>query len=173
MSHHALASSATAEHYTPREIIRLVHRVMGGIDLDPASCPEANSVVGARMFYTAEQNGLEQGWYGRLFINPPGDRRGSLPKLFWIKLGASVNTRDVTEFTWLAFNISQLRTLQDACPWLLAECDVCIPSSRIRFSGDSPTKDNAVLYWGPNRNLFRRNFSDLGQVWFGRREVTY
>lgn len=167
MTVHALASSATADHYTPQYIIDRVRLTLGHIDLDPASCHAANEIVGATRYFTEDVDGLAHPWFGAVFINPPGDPSGKLPQRFWEKLAWHVAAHDVTSFVWLAFNVSHLRTLQGVSEgWdLLDECDVCIPSSRIRFTGSSPTKDNAILYWGPNRRAFARNFRDLGTVW--------
>jgi hypothetical protein len=164
---HALTLSKTAEHFTPPWLLALVREVMGAIDLDPCSCADAQANVGAARWYSADDDGLSRRWAGRVFINPPGDRRGKLPKQFWSKLVAEVASGRVTEVTWLAFNLAQLRTLQidDA---LLPECDVCVLRERIRFTGDSPTKDNAVLYWGPNRDRFADAFGRAGAIWCGR-----
>lgn len=181
-------SSLTAEHYTPRALTDMAREVMGDIDLDPASSHAANRLVDARRYYTLEAgvDGLEQQWTGRLWINPPGDSTGALPRKFWGKLAASVASGRVSEFIWLAFNISQLRTLQH-CRWLLEECSVCIPQDRIKFikafevppqadlfatsnmlpapvEGTSPTKDNALMYWGKRHRLFRQVFGRLGLV---------
>jgi hypothetical protein len=61
----------TVEWWTPRQYIKLAVEVMGGIDLDPASCSEANKIVGAARSYDMQANGLHQPWFGRVWLNPP------------------------------------------------------------------------------------------------------
>lgn len=62
------------EIYTPLHIVQAAHKIMGGIDLDPASCEHANRTVKARNYYTKEDNGLMHNWEGRVFLNPPYGR---------------------------------------------------------------------------------------------------
>jgi hypothetical protein len=65
-------SSRSIEYYTPPEIVDVVHKVFcGPPDLDPASCREANKVVGAGMIYTEKVDGLAQCWFGNVYLNPP------------------------------------------------------------------------------------------------------
>lgn len=59
------------EWYTPSYIIEAARKVLGTIDLDPASCEQANQVVRATRFYTKEDNGLAQDWSGNVWLNPP------------------------------------------------------------------------------------------------------
>ena len=65
-------SSASAEHFTPKEIVELAREVLGEIDLDPASCALANETVRAKRIYTKELNGFLLPLYGKVFLNPPG-----------------------------------------------------------------------------------------------------
>lgn len=64
-------SSESNEWYTPPEWIALAREVMGGIDIDPASCEAAQKNVQAKVFYTQEDDGFDRDWHGRLWLNPP------------------------------------------------------------------------------------------------------
>jgi hypothetical protein len=57
-------SERNVEHYTSAPIIEAARRVFGGtIDLDPASCREANRVVRATKFFTKDDDGLQHDWH--------------------------------------------------------------------------------------------------------------
>lgn len=66
--------SISNEHATPIDFLEAEHRVMGGIDLDVASCAIANQQVKATSFFTKEDDGLSRNWYGRVHCNPPGGK---------------------------------------------------------------------------------------------------
>lgn len=84
----ARRSSASNEHFSPPEIIEAARAALGGIDLDPASCAEANEMVRATAYYDRERNGPPRDWRfwtnaaneknpkgplpPRTFLNPPG-----------------------------------------------------------------------------------------------------
>ncbi len=65
-------SSESMEHHTPPEIVEASRKVLGAIDLDPASCTLANTIVRAAKIFTREDNGLGRSWWGNVFLNPPG-----------------------------------------------------------------------------------------------------
>lgn len=67
--------SPDSEYYiTPLHILAGVRKVFGGrIDCDPCSDEKANEVVGAEVWFGAEDDGLAASnvWSGRVYINPP------------------------------------------------------------------------------------------------------
>ena len=63
----ALHSSATPEHGTPPDYIDAARKVLGGIDLDPASCSTFNELVRADRYFSEADDGLgaRRGLFGR------------------------------------------------------------------------------------------------------------
>ena len=66
-----LRSSNSNDWFTPAPVVDGVRRALGAIDLDPASCTQANRTVKATHFYDKERDGLKEAWKGRIFVNPP------------------------------------------------------------------------------------------------------
>lgn len=160
---HVSYSNEEEEWYTPKVFIDKARLVMGSIDLDPASCEEANKVVGANKYYTREDNGLNQQWYGNIWLNPPYSYPGIVD--FTNKI---IGDRDnYNQLCLLVNNGTETRWLQQ----LLAVCDnVCFPKGRIRFWSSrgetmtAPLQGQALLYFGENSNKFNELFSDVGVV---------
>jgi len=74
MTSHQLVNqtSGEVEFYTPPVIVDAARKLMGGIDLDPASCVFANlNYVKASGIFTADDNGLSKEWHGRVWMNHP------------------------------------------------------------------------------------------------------
>jgi hypothetical protein len=63
-----LLSSQSNDWYTPPQYVEAARRVMGGIDLDPASSAAANQVIKATTFYDEATNGLAQPWTGKILM---------------------------------------------------------------------------------------------------------
>jgi hypothetical protein len=160
-----LNSSQSPEWYTPKAYVEAARGVMGGIDLDPASCAEANAVVGATRFYDAAADGLAHDWHGRVFLNPPYGQ--SAPKgnaLFVPKLIAEHRAGRVTAAVLLT---SAHGTETD---WfgLLWEHTICFTDHRIGYWNSdgvgAPTFGSALTYLGPDRDRFADRFAEFGAV---------
>lgn len=68
---HRAQGTGENEWYTPPQFLELARAALGGIDLDPASSDRAQKMVLAEQYFTKENDGLAQEWYGRVWLNPP------------------------------------------------------------------------------------------------------
>lgn len=160
---HVANNSGNNEWYTPPQFIQAAHMVMGRIDLDPASSEAANKNVNAERFFTETDNGLEQPWHGRVFMNPPYER--GLVAEFTSKLIAEHESGRVTESIVLVNNATETRWFQE----LAKECDaVCLVSGRIKYltpelkPANTPLQGQAFIYSGPNAAQFCSEFGQFG-----------
>lgn len=152
--------TGNAENYTPTPIIEKVRNVLGGIDLDPASCEMAQETVKAEKYYTQEKDGLSESWSGCVFLNPPY----GMPQIreFTDKLidslpdieSAILLTNDQTDTLWwqkCAINAQV----------------ICMPSGRISFytptkGKTAPLNGQTFFYYGDEEKKFRQEFSEYG-----------
>lgn len=161
---HVGYNSGNNEWYTPVEYIDAARETMGGIDLDPASCPAANKIVKAKQFFSKEDDGLSKDWKGRVWMNPPYSQ--PLIAYFAKKIVEHFEAGDVKQACVLVNNATETEWFQTL---LAAATSVCFPNSRIRFwreEGDSaqPLQGQAVLYFGPETDAFEMNFVQFGKV---------
>lgn len=78
MAEHENSIGASDDWCTPPDMLDALGEVF---DLDPCS-PGAGHWVPAKSVYTKQDNGLEQPWYGFVWMNPPfGGRNGHVPWL--------------------------------------------------------------------------------------------
>lgn len=157
----AAAEMARNEWYTPPAVVEAARRVMGGIDLDPASSPQANEIVGAARFYTIKDDGLKQPWSGRVWLNPPYGRFA--PK-FVLKF-AAVHPEEVPT-ACLLLAVHHMTTKWFA-PLAEFEPVVCMPDHRLQFSGSTvrPAHGSVILGFAINEAAFRIEFNKLGRIW--------
>lgn len=160
---HVRHNGGVSEWYTPAIYIEAARRVMGQIDLDPASCAAANEVVGATTFYTAEEDGLAQPWSGRVWLNPPYAQ--PLVSRFCQRLEEDYRAGNVTQACVLMNNATETRWYR---PLAESASVVCFPTGRVKFwSPDklaTPLQGQAILYLGDRTEAFRRHFSAFGAV---------
>jgi Protein of unknown function (DUF3102)/DNA N-6-adenine-methyltransferase (Dam) len=149
------------EWYSPKVFVDAAREVMGGIDLDPASCELANTVVGASRIFTTDDDGLKQSWAGTVFMNPP--YRTELIRQFTSKLITHFKLGDVTAAIVLVNNCTETEWFQD---FLGCCATICFPSKRIQCWGpenlSSPLQGQAFIYLGTEPRRFVEVFTRFG-----------
>jgi len=169
-----LEKHKSQEWYTPRRFTDAARAVMGGIDLDPASCEVANQTVQATTFYTEKQNGLTLPWYGRVWLNPPFGTMKTPFDAAW--QGTSVVRLFIRKLLedFQEGKIEQAVLLAKADPkqhWfhLLWDYLICFAYDNVYFNRpDGPAQRNqfgvCFVYLGKNEQTFIDVFSEFGTV---------
>ena len=154
------------EWYTPARYIEAAREVMGSIDLDPASCKEANMVIRAEKFYTKVENGFTQPWYGNVWLNPPYGKLSNKSMLeAWVRrLVQCYKQGDIKQAVLLA-------TTNIEAPWfsLLWEYPLCFVDHEIRFYHPQGIRKchlfgTTFAYLGPHEQKFIDVFSKFGTI---------
>lgn len=160
---HVANNSGENEWYTPPEFIAAARVVMGGIDLDPASSDLANQCVEAETYYTAQDNGLDQEWFGRIWLNPPYAQ----PLIAEFSDAVVSKRGDYEAACILVNNATDTGWLQD----MLRVADaVCFLKGRVKFidkhgePSGAPLQGQVILYMGKNPAAFAGEFSRFGWV---------
>jgi hypothetical protein len=157
------------EYYTPEYIIDAARSVLGHIDLDPASCELAQTVVQADVYYDKTEDGLKKTWLGNVWLNPPF----SEPKLFIAKIIGEYESGNVNEAIVLTNNSTDSAWGQS----LLSRYPVCFVGasngrrSRISFWKETPNKpepsnrySQMIFYLGKEPQKFFDVFSEFGSI---------
>jgi len=161
---HVSHNTGDHERYTPETYADAARRTMGGIDLDPASSPQANEVIRADRYFTAETNGLSRRWGGRVWLNPPYGT--DLIGPFVEKLVTEVQDGNVRSACVLVNNATETVWFQAL---LSVASAVCFPRGRVRFwcpgkKSAAPLQGQAVIYLGGHTRRFHSSFSGFGSV---------
>lgn len=159
---HRISYAGKDDWGTPAEFIELARRVMGDIDLDPATHSGAQAIVGATKFFTIEDNSLSLEWHGRVWLNPPYSQ--PLIGQFIEKLLTELECGNASEAILLVNNSSDTAWFQRAAG---ASSSICFTKGRISFLGPdgpglSPVQGQAFMYFGENYQRFESVFSKVG-----------
>lgn len=164
--HYGLSKSN--EWYTPARYLRAVHSLLGGVDVDPASCTAANRTVRASAYFTKESDGFSKPWPGRVFLNPPyGKHSGNVSnqqRWAW-RLIEQYEAGITTEAVLLVTAATSERWFQP-----LWNYPICFTAHRIAFVNEhgekvrGNTKGGAFVYMGPQGERFCELFAEFGPV---------
>ena len=153
-----------AEWFTPKEYIDLVRAVLGTIDLDPASHPQAQEIVQAAQYFTKEQDGLQREWHGNVWLNPPYAQ--PFIAQFAAKLSEELRAKRVTAAIMLTHNYTDAEWFQSLAK--LADA-ICFNQGRVKFYQPDgtlaqPTQGQAFFYFGAHVRTFAEKFGSVGFV---------
>lgn len=159
-------SHESLEYYTPAEFVEAAREVMGGIDLDPASCEEAQKVVRASRYYS--DGGLALTWSGRVFLNPPYSKTdGKSNQGLWsAKLADAYSSGEVAEGVLLvkaALGYVWFEHLFLHYPCAFVRERLSFTLSDGSSEGQSK-QGTAFFYFGSNTRRFYTVFSQYGRV---------
>jgi DNA N-6-adenine-methyltransferase (Dam) len=168
----AFTPQGNNEWYTPARYVNAARDVMGGvIDLDPASCELANRAVQAGRYYTKEENGLLQPWYGNVWLNCPfvaseGDI--PVPQFTWArKLLQEYEQGHVKQAIMLLAAGTKQKWFHRL--WAMHEAYMCFNDIRLCFDRPGKVKQQlrdstCSFYLGPNEQAFISIFSQFGTI---------
>lgn len=161
----------TDEWFTPLFLLTRVKEFYRGDFLDPASSELVADRVGARQYYTKENDGLIQAWKGRVWLNPPYSRL--LINQFTNKLSAEYAAGHIKEALLLVNSATDTIWFQKMAQESCLRIDI---KGRLRFwhpekKSDSPKYGQSLFYFcnrdsaykfRTNRFRFLQSFGDLG-----------
>lgn len=164
-------SQATGENewYTPSCYVKVARKVMGSIDVDPASSEAANQIIKATKYYTVSDDGLTKEWAGNIWMNPPYAQ--PLVTEFCNLLVKKYRDGEIKQACVLVNNATETNWYQN----MMAICKaVCFIKGRVKFidrygtSSGAPLQGQTILYFGTNIEKFTQCFSEFGIILYVR-----
>ena len=150
--------------YTPAYVMERAHRMLGGIELDAASCEPANAVVKADYYITQREDGLQVPWEARsLWLNPPYVAPSGQNAQDWLcrwidKAAEAVRSGDVGQALVLVNDNTDTewfhRGMKAADAALLWRGRIAFWGPRAQDGDSTPPRGNAIFYYGNDRRRF-------------------
>lgn len=155
-------SDDSYEWYTPLDYIEAARAVMGGIDLDPATSIEAQKEIGADYFYTKEDDGLQNNWFGRVWLNPPY----CMPDIeqFTEKAIEAYSMGEISQAIILTNNATDTSWFHHL---LVVSGIMCLTKGRVKYWGPNASaarQGQAIFYLGKNQDYFIEKFQQFGTL---------
>jgi len=162
---HVANNSGENEWYTPPEYVEAARRLMGTIDVDPASSDKANEIIRAGKYYTVENDGLKQHWDGNVWLNPPYAQ--PLVDKFSKVLASKYKAGEIKQACVLVNNATDTEWLQRIMRLCTAMCFI---KGRVKFldtngeASGAPLQGQVIVYLGKNKEGFAAEFGDIGKI---------
>lgn len=152
----------TDERYTPEWILNLVTEVMEGIDLDP--CADPRKRVPAQQHFTKQDDGLEQVWSGKVFLNPPfSDSSSWLRHLsIYVASGAVSEAIVLLPVMALSNKAAQLLMRSMAEGFVLTDRRLSFLDHRYEQMGEVNPFPFALVYVGSRFDRFLKVMGEVG-----------
>jgi hypothetical protein len=152
----------SVEWYTPSLYVEMARKVLGEIDLDPASSEHAQKTIKAKTFFTREGDGLAQTWSGRIWLNPPY----SMPGITEFANKMILSLSDIEAAVMLTNSATDTEWFQTLAS---VAAGICFTNGRLRFETEEgpqnmPMQGQAFFYFGGNRKMFIEVFSPVGVI---------
>ena len=146
----AALSSAWDAWATPQQVLdRLYVALGGGFDLDPCSPGRGRSRVRAGMHLTEDDDGLQHGWRGTAYMNPPYGRDIAA----W-----TAKARGEVGASRASFVIGLLPARTDTRWWhddVAGHCDIWLLKGRLAFGDGTQSAPfpSALVAWGASPGI--------------------
>ena len=157
----------SVEWYTPKKYVEAARKVMGEIELDPASSSQANRIVQAKLFYDQTHDGFTKTWKARtVWLNPPYCKSGNTSNqaMWTAKLLREYKAGNVNEAIVLVTSATDTTWFHR-----LYQFPMCFVKGRIQFTTPTgkqggATKGSIFVYLGKQQERFRQVFARFGVV---------
>ena len=151
---HAHDGHNTDERYTPSWLIELVDNVLEGIDLDP--CSDKKLRVPAKKHFIKEDDGLQHGWSGKVFLNPPFSNTSDWVKhlCIYFHSGAIKEALILLPIMALANKSSTLLMKRTASAFSILGRQLSFLDSNYESMGETSSFPFALVYCGNRTNRF-------------------
>jgi ParB family chromosome partitioning protein len=162
---HVSHATGNNEWNTPIKYIEAARLAMGSIDTDPASSKIANQNVKAKLFFTADDNGLKKKWVGNVWMNPPYAQ--PLMSDFAEAIASKFEKGEIDQACVLVNNATETAWFQRIAK---VASIICFPSGRIAFldqdgkAAGAPLQGQAILYLGSSHESFIKAFEGFGLI---------
>lgn len=160
-----MVSQNTVEWYTPPWVLDEARKVLGSIDLDPASNETANAWVQATRFYAKADDGFMRPWAGRVWLNPPFDETERWAR----RLEAAYVDGDVTAalllvnsapgYNWYERLVDVWPAVQFRKRMAFVRGDGLVNKDK----GGLAKKSQTIVYFGRDVSLFEAVFAPHGR----------